>query len=215
MLFQIVKKSDGCDKIIIVGGYEYEKLTYYVNTYLTAYSSKINMVYNPHFKDYGSGYSLLMGIEMAKKYNPDEITFVEGDLFVDDESFKNVLDSTVDVITINREPILSKKAVVAYVDTNNRIKYVYDAAHNSLSIDEPFKAIYNSGQVWKFVCTENLFEVISKLSEKQIQGTNLEIIGTYFSKKDMDNVNVIRFEKWINCNTVKDYDAMLKHIEKG
>ena len=60
--------------------------------------------------DYGSGYSLIKGIE-AVSSECDEVIFVEGDLFYDGGSFEQVISSNNNVITANREFITSRKSV--------------------------------------------------------------------------------------------------------
>lgn len=46
--------------------------------------------------------------------------------------------------------LLLLKAVALYVDEIDKVHYIYDTNHSLLSIPSPIKAIYNSGQIWKF-----------------------------------------------------------------
>ena len=62
LLNQLIKNCGEYDKYIIVGGYLYSVLEAYVKENLQAYDDRIELVYNEHFKDYGSGYSLYKGI---------------------------------------------------------------------------------------------------------------------------------------------------------
>lgn len=212
LLYQILQKSGDVDEIIIVGGYLYEKLIDFVQHFCKPFSSRIKLVYNKFYNIYGSGYSLLVGIESASM--AEEIIFVEGDLFFDSSDYKRVIHSYRDVLTINREFIISDKAVVLYVDSKDYIHYVYDKQHQFLSFPEPMKAIYNSAQIWKFRDTKKLSNVICNLTEKQIEGTNLEIIQGYFKNVCIDEVDVLLMNTWCNCNTVADYLKIYKQIAK-
>ena len=148
------------------------------------------------------------GIEAVRE--PGEITFVEGDLYFAKETFKRVYHSEKSVITINREPIYSNKAVVLYVNADGKPRYLYDTNHQTLTVPEPFKAVFNSGQMWKFKSFNRLHKVVNSLSEKQLQGTNLEIIQAYFSELNAEEYDVVTFNEWYNCNTVEDYNQVRK-----
>lgn len=175
---------------------------------LSSYGDKVKLVYNEHFKDYGSGYSLYKGIEAIKERG--DVTFVEGDLFFNASAFQQVYNSLKNVITINREPIYSNKAVALYINADGKPRYLYDTNHQTLMVPEPFKAIFNSAQMWKFVSTENLLKAVDNLSEAQLQGTNLEIIQAYFGDMNDDEYDVVAFNDWYNCNTVADYNIVRK-----
>ena len=208
LLPQLLKNCGVYDKYIIVGGYLYEKLEQFVKKELNAYGDKIELVYNEHFHDYGSGYSLYKGIEAVRESG--EVTFVEGDLYFAKETFKQVYDSEKNVITINKEPIYSNKAVALYINAEGKPRYLYDINHQTLTVSEPFKAIFNSGQMWKFKSSERLHEALNSLSEKQLQGTNLEIVQAYFGELNAEEYDVVTFNEWYNCNTVADYNQVRK-----
>lgn len=208
ILSQLMKNCGEYDKYIIVGGYLYEKLQRFIADNLHKYGDKIELVYNEHFKDYGSGYSLYRGIEAIRE--PGEVTFVEGDLYFKADIFKKVYDSPKSVITINREPIYSNKAVALYINADGKPRYLYDTNHQTLTVPEPFKAIFNSGQMWKFASSEKLLNTVGTLSEKQLQGTNLEIIQSYFGDMNAKEYDVVSFSEWYNCNTVSDYNTVRK-----
>lgn len=212
LLYQILWKSDEMDEIVIVGGYLYEKLTCFIQQHCKPFLSRIKLVYNEHYITYGSGYSLLKGIEAAK--SASEIVFVEGDLYFDSTDYEQVLRSSKDVLTVNREFILSDKAVVVYINSEDQIRYVYDTRHQFLCLPEAVKAIYNSAQIWKFTNVRKLSDVILKLSSEQIQGTNLEIIQGYFCNINAGDVRIIPMETWYNCNMVSDYMNIYKQITK-
>lgn len=211
LLAQLIKNCGEYDRYIIVGGYLYDKLEKFIKDELIDYRDKICMVYNEHFKDYGSGYSLYKGIEALDVHG--EVTFVEGDLFFMADEFKNVYDSTKNVITINCEPIYSNKAVAFYINAEDKPRYLYDTSHKTLTITEPFKAIFNSAQMWKFSSSTKLLDAVKTLSNRQLQGTNLEIIQAYFGNMDSDGYEVVRFTDWYNCNTVADYKAVRKRMQ--
>lgn len=206
LLPQLMKNCGEYDRYIIVGGYLYEKLEKFVKDNLSEYGDKIELVYNEHYSDYGSGYSLYKGIEAI--IEPGDVTFVEGDLFFMADTFKQVYDSPKSVITINREPIYSNKAVALYINADGKPRYLYDTNHQTLMIPEPFKAIFNSGQMWKFASSDKLLKAVKNLSDKQLQSTNLEIIQAYFGDMNADEYDVVTFADWHNCNTVADYNIV-------
>lgn len=213
LLYQIVCKVLDFERVIIVGGYLYDELVMYAEKYLSNLGPQIELVYNAHYKDYGSGYSLIKGVERVPEV-ANEIIFVEGDLYFDNESFSLVKKSLYDVITVNHEFITSEKAVALYVDEIDKVHYIYDTNHSLLSIPSPIKAIYNSGKIWKFTSLSKLNSVISLLSPKQIQGTNLEIIQAYFDNIPVSDLNFIALNTWFNCNTVADYQKVNSLLTK-
>ena len=210
---QIHKAFALVDEIIVVGGYKYDDLEHFINKNLTDVKSRIKLVFNEHFSDYGSGFSLLKGIEKVSE-KADEIVFIEGDLFFDTESVNKLLTSSKDAITINNEPILSNKAVALYFDADNYPHYIYDTSHSYLEIKEPFTAIYNSGQMWKFKDAARVKDICLNLTPNQQQGTNLEIIQKYFGVCNGSELDIIRINLWYNCNTVADYREAIKALKK-
>ena len=193
------------DEIIIVGGYKFSELKSFVNKYLNEYSVKITLVENEHYEDWGSGYSLILGIQEAEKLNVEKIVFLEGDLFFDSNTFRKIVETNNNVVTVNNDPIEAKKAVAFYINEDGKINYIYDTTHSSLSINEPFLGIYNSGQVWKFLDATKLYKFTSELNQKEIEGTNLVLVQKYFGSLNQNEYQVIRFYDWINCNIVEDY----------
>ena len=204
-------KRHGFEQIVLVGGYKYEDLEKFIRDRMTDVNPKMKLVFNEHYHDYGSGYSLLKGIETVSD-RADEVTFIEGDLFFGTESIKKIITSKNDVITVNNEPILSNKAVALYFDAQNYPHYIYDTSHSCLEIHEPFTSIYNSGQMWKFTNPSKLRKVCAGLNQKQIEGTNLEIVQRYYGDISSDKLSIVRVEKWYNCNTVSDYREAVKNI---
>jgi hypothetical protein len=213
LLYQIFLKASVCDRIIVVGGFEYRNLVNYINTYLSTFTQKTEIIFNPHFEDYGSGYSLYLGIKAARKINADEIIFTEGDLYFSQYDFKNVIDNKNDVLTINSIPIESGKAVMFYENLSGYINYLYDPKHEELFIKEPFRSVYNSAQIWKFTNPIKLYNINEKINEYQNKANNLVIINRYFSDITRDKISIITMNNWINCNTIKDYDIMLQQIK--
>lgn len=211
LLYQILDKARDVDEYVIVGGYLYEKLEEFVDRELKEFRDRIKLVYNPEFSTYGSGYSLILGIQNS---NPKakEIIFVEGDLYFDNEDFERIKRSQKNVFTVNHELITAKKAVVIYENEGHYLRYLYDTSHFYLQIREPFLAVYNSGQVWKFTDIEKLFRVVNELTTDQTKGTNLEIIQGYFGDLSPDRYEMVEFSTWHNCNTVKDYETVYSKI---
>lgn len=207
LLYQILDKARDFDEYVIVGGYLFEKLRAFVDNELLEFNSRIKLVYNPEYYTFGSGYSLILGINNSDS-ETDEIVFVEGDLYYDGEDFKRIKDSRQDVFTVCHELITARKAVVVYEDIDGKLHYLYDTAHSYLEIKEPFLAVYNSGQIWKFIDAERLREILKNLSPKQIMGTNLEIIQSYFGNLSQEQYEMVELNTWFNCNTVADYDTV-------
>ena len=201
---QVHKTVDLVDEIIVVGGYKYDDLVAFIRDHMKDVNKKIKVVYNDHYHDYGSGYSLIKGIETVSRQT-DEIIFIEGDLFFDTASVEAIINSPKDVISVNNEPILSNKAVALYFDAHSNPHYIYDTNHSCLEIHEPFTAIYNSGQMWKFMNPSRVREICQFLTPEQEQGTNLEIIQKYFGAYKSSQLDIVRINLWYNCNTVADY----------
>ena len=206
LLYQMLHQNVYFDKYIIVGGYMYEQLEKVTYEEFSDYKDRIILVHNEKYAEYGSGYSLYKGLEAAVKLDFDEIVFAEGDLFVDAENYEKVCASNLNVITSNNEPILASKSVAYYFDIKNTIHYIYSTEHSALRIEEPFLSIFNSGQIWKFVSSGILKDVYEEMEEKEWQGTNLVFIQKYFERLKSDEYEIIQFDKWINCNTVEDFE---------
>lgn len=210
--FQVRSFYDLFDEIIIVGGFKFDTLELFIKESLPDPFEKIRLVYNEHYRDFGSCYSLYKGIQSLSD-NTRGAIFVEGDLFFDSNSFSRIVDSKRDVVTINREFIESDKSVVLYIDTKGFIHYLYDASHKDLIIPEPFTAIYNSGQIWKFKDIGFLKRIAAEISGTEVlKGTNLEIIQRYFEGIQLSGLELIEIDKWFNCNTVADYKKAVKAI---
>lgn len=207
LLYRILEKATDFDEFIIVGGFLYEKLCAFIEAHFQLFAPRIKTVFNPEFTTFGSGYSLIKGIE-AVSAQADEVVFAEGDLFFDDAGFERVKNSEREVITVNYELIDARKAVVLYQTESGQFRYLYDTNHRTLSITEPFIAVYNSGQVWKFCSIEKLRKVVAGLSLQQQHGTNLEIIQGYFGGLSAEQVEIVPFRVWLNCNTVADYEKV-------
>lgn len=208
---QVQKVFNLVDEIVVVGGYKYDELEKFIRIEMKEVNRKIKLVYNNHYHDYGSGYSLLKGIEVVSE-KANEIIFIEGDLFFDTESVEKIINSKKDVISVNNEPILSNKAVALYFDANNYPHYIYDTCHSCLEIHMPFTAIYNSGQMWKFMNPSRVREICQFLTPEQEQGTNLEIIQKYYGAYKNSQLDIVRINLWYNCNTVADYREAIKAL---
>lgn len=191
------------DSIIIVGGFQFILLTEFIEA---RNDDKLHLVMNEHFHDFGSNYSLYLGLLKAFE-NEDcgAVVFSEGDLILDSESFMKICLNSHDVITANNEIIVANKSVAFYQNIRGEIKYIYDQGHTSLSIGEPFTLLANSGQVWKFTHIENLRKIVQRQTESDFLDSNLNIIEKYFGTGQTDQLEILSFKKWHNCNTVEDY----------
>ncbi len=207
LIYHMLKKIDYADKIVIVGGYKFTDLIDYIDEHIPQYlQDKIILVENNHYSDLSSGYSLYLGIKELDTFaDVSEILFVEGDLDIDNESFLNVVNSSQNVLTFNREPIYSNKAVVLCQYENDEYHYLFNSDHGLLTINNPFKAIFNSGQIWKFQDRNSLKAANDYFKENIIEDTNLGIIQKYLDLIEYENVEILGFKHWVNCNTRDDY----------
>lgn len=205
LLYRMLHRNDEFDYYVVVGGFRYEELEKVIATDFEEFGDRIILVKNEHYADYGSCYSLYLGLERIKDLDFDEVVFAEGDLYVDEESFQKIYQAPNNVITCNQEAIWANKAVAFYYDTDNRLHYIYDTSHSALEIREPFLGIFNSGQIWKFADRERLRQVLASVDIKEWKGTNLVLVQKYFGALNGDEYDVVTFQEWINCNTVSDY----------
>ncbi len=203
LLYKMIRRGYCFDKIIIVGGYKFDELNNAVNENFADIKDKIKLVENTYYQEYGSGYSLYLGLKCAMEIGFDELVFAEGDLWVDDKSFDKVLSVNGDAVTFNRETIFSDKAVVFYFDVFNRVHYLYDTTHKYLEIKEPFISVYNSAQIWKFASSKHLKKAFGQMNDFDWRTTNLVFIQKYFGGEN--KFALIEIEKWLNCNTIEDF----------
>lgn len=213
LLCQMLRHRADFDKYIIVGGFLFDELVDFIEENLKEFADKITLVKNEYFAEYGSCYSLYLGIKKAGELCCEQIVFAEGDLFLDEETFQKIYDAANDAVTSNGEDIYADKAVAFYYDTMSGIHYIYDTDHETLCIKEPFTAIFNSGQVWKFKNRELLLQIAEGLSKEELAGTNLVIIQKYFSALDKGGYQQFKFKTWINCNTLADFEKMLEELQ--
>ena len=220
LLYHMVSRFSFVDRIIVVGGFQFDRLSQYVERFLPdAIKRKITLVYNDHFEDYSSGYSLHLGVSEAFKTDPSEIEdifFAEGDLDVDDEAVSKIAQSEKTVLTYNNELIQSNKAVVLYLDEERKYKYAFNTQHGPLMISGPFYSIYNSGQIWKFHDAFRLSKANDLFCKDDLQNeTTLCIVRHYLSDLDETEIELIGFDKWCNCNTRDDYMTIRKGWEEA
>ncbi|MBO4459746.1 MAG: hypothetical protein J5778_03715 [Clostridiales bacterium] len=211
LLYRLMDKCSFADRIIVVGGYKFDDLASFYKDNLSVDFPATDLIYNDHYSDLSSGFSLYLGIKAALEYDPDEIVFIEGDLDVDKRSFEKIIQSGKSVLSINREPVYSDKAVVLYKDGSGRYKYAFNSSHGLLKIEEPFSCILNSGQIWKFTDPAKLRESNDEFIGSDKTGTNLSIIQRYLDKTGSDNFDIVCFERWTNCNTREDYKKILNY----
>ncbi|MDE7310221.1 MAG: hypothetical protein K2N87_01125 [Eubacterium sp.] len=205
LLYRMLHQNVEFDRYIIVGGFRWEELKETVYTHFSRILPKLVLVENERYCEYGSGYSLYLGLKEAAEAGYDELVFAEGDLYVDSESFQEIFWVDKDVVTCTRERIQADSSVAFYYDKKRCIHYLYDTGHQAFMIKEPFVGIFNSGQVWKFKDQEKMDAIISSMPEEELQGTNLAIIQKYFSGMSEGQYKIIEFNKWVNCNTIYDF----------
>lgn len=208
LLYRFLRQPVYFDKYIIVGGYKFTELRGKVGSWFPDMAERIVLVENPCYAEYGSGYSLYLGIKEALKYDFDQVVFAEGDLFVDTETFSRMSVSPKDVVTISPEPILAEKSVVFYRDSSDCLHYLYDTGHDMLFIPEPFRAVCNSGQIWKFADPPRMRETYAGMTEREWQGTNLVFVERYYGRMPCKAYELMQFSQWVNCNTIEDFERI-------
>lgn len=209
LLYRLLEMAAGYDELVVVGGYQYDALQEYVRRVLPpGIRERVRLVYNEAYDRYGSGWSLYRGLRALEQSAPEQILFAEGDLFVDRRSMERICSCGKDAVAVNHEPIRADKSVALYFSVDGRPHYVYDTAHGTLSIPEPFKSIHNSGQIWNFADTGRLFALLRELPEEEHQKTNLKLIDPYFAGTPAGEVLLVPFDTWINCNTVQDFQRI-------
>lgn len=206
LLYRLLEFGSNFDKIVVVGGYRFGELKQYISEVVPkTISQKIEPIKNPYFTDRGSGWSLHLAVEALKNESVHSVVFAEGDLFFDEKSFRAAFESSKDVITCNNNIIDAEKSVIFYCDKEMHPHYIYDTSHGAIEIKEPFTKIYNSGQVWRFANPDRLFLLDEELPDEVHSRTNLELINAYFSSEEIDELDIVEFQSWMNCNTVDDY----------
>ncbi len=203
LLYHLLEKCSFADRIIIIGGYQFDRLEDYCRWLDPNMRDRISLIFNEHYLDLASGYSLSLGLKEALRCGAEEILFAEGDLDIDRESFDKVVASRKSVLTYTFEPIYADRAVVLYKDEKDRYRYAFNSSHGLLSIDVPFSCILNSGQLWKFTEMETLRLVNERFLDETANGTNLRIIQSYLNANI--EVDLIGLKRWTNCNTKEDY----------
>lgn len=208
LLYHILSQNPEIDRYVIVGGFKFEELEKAIEQYFGEFHKRIVLVKNENYVEYGSGYSLFLGLEAIKYLDYEELVFAEGDLWVDDESFKRIWKTHGNVITCNNEAILASKSVAFYYDSQFRIHYIFDTCHSLLEIKEPFCGIFNSGQIWKFSQREQVLNAMFRLTQEEWRQTNLSFIQQYFGSLTQEEYEIINLQKWVNCNTIDDFEKI-------
>ena len=211
LLYHLLSKCSFADKIVVVGGYKYDALQDYCSRLKTELRDKITVVVNTHYEDLASGYSLYLGLREAFRQGASEVLFVEGDLDIDEASFKEVAESESSVLTYNYEPIYANKAVVLFQNDVGEYRYAFNSGHGLLTIDGPFACILNSGQMWKFTDIRALHEANEEFYTENKGATNLSIIQKYLQR--VSGVKLVGLKRWTNCNTRGDYRKIKKDWE--
>lgn len=212
LLYHMLSQNPEVDKYVIVGGFRFDELKHCIDQYFAEFRDRIVLVKNGKYEEYGSGYSLYLGLEAVRGMDYEELVFAEGDLWIDDESFKRIWETPKNVITCNKEAILAEKSVAFYYDVGYGIHYIFDTEHSLLEIGEPFLGIFNSGQVWKFVNRGRILEAMEEISAEDWKQTNLNFIQQYFGALEREAYETVMFRTWINCNTVDDFEKIERSI---
>lgn len=83
-LIQQLLKYDNVNKIIVVGGYKYDKLEF-----LNSLNRKVKTIYNPCWKDKNNAYSYLIGSYLVD--NIEDILLIEADCIFSNELMDNIM----------------------------------------------------------------------------------------------------------------------------
>lgn len=213
LLYHLLEKCKFADQIVLVGGYKYNELEAYCEELPDFMKKKLILVYNEHYADLASGYSLYVGLKTSFESleTIKEVLFIEGDLDIDRDSFNRVVNAKHNVLTYNFEPIYAKKAVVFYRNIQDHFRYMFNSSHGLLRIDEAFSLILNSGQMWKFIEIEKLKAANKKFYQLGKEGTNLGIIQNYIDSCAVESFELVGLYRWTNCNTREDYRKIAKY----
>lgn len=211
ILFRLLRQAAGAgfDRLIVVGGYRYQDLQCAVEGY---HGPSVELVYNPRWQDSGSMYSLYYGVLAAAKAT--EILFCEGDIIMDSDSFRQLAAAQKDSFAIAREPIFADRSVAAYQGSDDRLHYLYDTQHGSLTFPPDVKAVFHSAQAWKIRGTEAFSRMNTQLTEEERRGTNLVLLERYFSQFPLGGLDCTVMERWINCNTREDFERFEREKEQ-
>ena len=213
LLYRMLTLAKDFDCLVIAGGFRFDEIRSYVSAQLPPeIQEKILYVNNPAYAEYGSGWTLYLGLKALLEHAPDctEILFAEGDLYYSAGEFAAVAAAEADVLTVCTEPIRAEKAVALYYDLSGYPHYIFDTAHGALEIHEPFRSIYNSAQIWKFRDTGRLRSVMQTLGEDAQKGTNLVLINRYMQLACEAGTppQQITLPVWVNTNTAADFRAL-------
>lgn len=189
--------------IILVVGYRSSEVRAFVSAYYPG--RDITIVENTRYRDLGTCYSFVLGVRKAQQMGVDDLVYMEGDLVIDRPSLQNLLSAPGNAISSTGELITGASSVAFYVAEDGLLHYIYDTQHRALHIPEPFTILGNSGQVWKFSDTGQLYEVADSLDETELAGTNLIPIERYFQQVGTKDITWVQFADWVNCNEVDDY----------
>jgi CTP:molybdopterin cytidylyltransferase MocA len=201
----------GLEPIVVVGGYRFDELREFCLRHL-AWARGLELVENTEFATTGTLYSLHLGLAAVLGQDVDAVVFAEGDLLFDLDSFRAVARGHKSVVTACPEPITAERSVALYFTPAGQVRYAYDPAHGQLVIPEPFRSIHNSGQVWKFHDLDLLRALSRSVGRERFDETNLGFIQEYFRTVAPDDVELIMFKHWFNCNTITDYRDALAHL---
>jgi hypothetical protein len=199
------------DPIVVVGGYRFGEVQEFSLRHL-AWARGLKLVENPEFATTGTLYSLHLGLTAVLGQDVDAVVFAEGDLLFDVDSFRAAAMGQKSVVSACPEPITAERSVALYFTLGGRVRYVYDPDHRQLIIPEPFRSIHNSAQVWKFHDLELLRTLDRDVGRERFNETNLGFIQEYFQTVAPDNIELVLFNDWFNCNTITDYRDGIAHL---
>ena len=201
----------GLDPIVVVGGYRFGELQEFCARHLAGVRG-LELVENPAFATTGTLYSLHLGLAALRGRDLGAIVFAEGDLLCDADSFRAVVAGERSVVSACPEPITAERSVVLYFTLEGRVRYVYDPDHRQLVVSEPFRSIHNSAQVWKFHDLARLRTLGEGIGAERFDETNLGFIQEYFRSVPPDEIELVTFQDWFNCNTIADYRRGLQRL---
>ena len=111
--------------------------------------------------------------------------------------------------------------VAAYQNENDEYHYLFNSDHGLLSLEESFKAIFNSGQTWKFNDMKLLKIANDNFYENIVEDTNLGIIQKYFdlieNKEDIEIIKLTELpiaDRYSTGTSLSKHDIFDVFVEK-
>ena len=176
----------------------------------TSLKSKKPVLKSIFYKDTPKHSLLGRFLEFHKYF--DKIIIVGGFLFNELEAtLKYFNTNNIDLIYNDKYNSLGS-GYSLYLGLKKTLEYNFSEiifAEGDLFVDKDnFLKIIKSPKDTISINTTKIRNIINKCQESIFKDTNLEFIQKYFSDVDINNCAIIKFKKWINCNTIDDFEKI-------